>query len=366
MTRSGGTLADRLAERIRRDGPLGVDAYMTAALTDPQDGYYATHDPFGAAGDFVTAPEVSQMFGELIGAWCVERWHAIGRPAAFALVEFGPGRGTLMADLLRVTRHDDGFHAAMQLHLVETSTTLRAAQRTALGDAPATWHDTLDSLPHLPLLAIANEFVDALPIRQFERTPAGWCERRIDIDPAAPADRFRFVLAAAGDPGPLPAPTDAPVGTVAETCPAGRAFAGALANRLVADGGAALVVDYGYDRGYGDTLQAVRQHRYAPVLEAPGEADLTAHVDFAALAAAATGAGAAAHGPVTQETFLRALGIEARAAALAAAATPTQRRDIESALRRLIAPDEMGTLFKVLALTAPGQTVPAGFDSRDT
>ena len=355
-------LAGRLAERIRRDGPLSVADWMAAALTDPDDGYYIHRDPLGTAGDFVTSPEVSQMFGELIGAWCITGWHVMGRPGRVALVEFGPGRGTLMADLLRVAALDPGFRDALQVHLVEASPTLRAAQRATLDGVPVTWHDDLTGVPALPLLAVANEFVDALPVRQYERAPAGWCERLVDLDPAAgEPPGFRFTLGPPGDPGELPAPADAPVGALAEICPQGRAFAGALAGRLAADGGAALIVDYGYARGYGDTLQAVRRHRYAPFLDAPGEADLTAHVDFAALAAAAVAQGATAHGPIGQGAFLRALGIETRAAGLAAAATPAQRADIETALRRLIGDNEMGTLFKALALTAPQLPAPIGF-----
>jgi NADH dehydrogenase [ubiquinone] 1 alpha subcomplex assembly factor 7 len=358
-----GRLAGRLAARIRRHGPLSVADFMAAALTDPHDGYYTRREPFGTAGDFVTAPEISQMFGEMIGAWCVDCWQRMGRPPAFALAEFGPGRGTLMADLLRVAALDAGFRAALHVHLVETSPTLRAAQRAALDGTAVTWHDRPDTLPGLPLLAIANEFVDALPVRQFERTAAGWCERRVDVDgdggSAAPA--FRFVLSPPLDTGPLPAPADAPIGAIAETCPQGRALATALAARLVADGGAALLVDYGYASGFGDTLQAVRRHRFAPFLADPGEADLTAHVDFAALGAAATAAGAAVHGPVMQGDFLRALGIEARAAALAAQASPAQRDAIDSALRRLIGAREMGTLFKAVAFAAPELPAPAGF-----
>jgi NADH dehydrogenase [ubiquinone] 1 alpha subcomplex assembly factor 7 len=363
MTAQNAPLSQRLAARIRRDGPIGVDDFMRAALGDPQDGYYIRRDPLGSAGDFTTAPEVSQMFGELIGAWLIDRWHAIGRPAPFALVELGPGRGTLMADMLRVAALDPAFRDAARIHLVETSPALRDAQRRALGNTAATWCDDVETLPELPLLAVANEFFDALPVRQYERTPAGWCERRIDLAPAGAGPTFRFVLAPPGDPGPLPAPADAPVGAIAESSAEGRALAGALARRIVAHGGAALIVDYGYALGHGDTLQALRHHRYADFLAAPGSADLTAHVDFAALATAAEAAGARTHGPVTQSALLRALGIEARAATLAAAATPAQRSDIESALRRLIGDDEMGTLFKALALAAPGQPAPAGFPS---
>ena len=327
------------------------------------------------------------MFGEMIGAWCIDCWHRMGRPAPFALAEFGPGRGTLMADLLRIAAMDTEFRAAIRVHLVETSPTLRAAQRAALADVAVSWHDGIATLPRLPLLAIANEFVDALPVRQFERSAAGWCERLVDIDPAGAApEEFRFVLSAPLDPasdfividvflpafvdafgarrldpGALPAPADAPPGAIAEACPQGRTFAAELAGRIVADGGAALLVDYGYDHGHGDTLQAVRRHRFVPFLAAPGDADLTAHVDFAALATAAKAVGATVHGPVTQGEFLRMLGIETRAARLTAKAAPAQRAEIAGALRRLIADDEMGRLFRTIAFAAPGLPGLAGF-----
>ena len=357
-------LAVRLAERIRREGPLSVADYMAAALTDPDDGYYTRRDPLGTAGDFVTAPEISQMFGELIGAWCVGCWHGMGRPDPFALAELGPGRGTLMADILRVSALDPGFLSAARIHLVEASPVLQQSQRTALRDVPATWHRTCDGLPALPLLAVANEFLDALPVRQFEMTADGWRERLVDIVPDmadAGSPRFRFVLSAPLSPGALPVPDDAPAGTLAETCPQGRDLVSSLAGHIVAHGGATLIVDYGYDHGSGDTLQAVRAHRFANFLADPGSADLTAHVDFAALAAAATAAGARLHGVVGQGRFLRNLGIEARATVLKAGATAAQGRDIDAALRRLIADEEMGTLFKVMAIAAPALPEPAGF-----
>ena len=206
-------LAHRLAGHIQRDGPLSVADYMAAALTDPDDGYYTRRDPFGVVGDFVTAPEISQMFGEMIGAWCVDCWHGMGRPNRFALAELGPGRGTLMADILRVSSLDPGFRAAASIHLVEASPVLQAAQRSALPGLPVTWHQDCDDLPDKPLLLIANEFFDALPVRQFEMTDGGWCERRIDLIPS-PTDtatpRFRFVLSPPFVPGPLPASSDAP------------------------------------------------------------------------------------------------------------------------------------------------------------
>jgi len=367
-----------LQRRIALHGPLTVAQFMAEALLHPRYGYYTGADPLGAAGDFTTAPEISQMFGELIGLWCADTWERLGRPAPLALVELGPGRGTLMADALRASRMLPAFRDALSVHLVEASPLLRQRQAATLGSSglTPTWHDHLDSLPELPLLVIANEFFDALPIRQFERTAEGWCERLVDLAPpdfAAPQEpppegpppALRFVRERRpGAAGRLvsPALKDAPVGALAEVCPAGVSLMGALADRLCRHGGAALVIDYGY-RGpaLGDTLQAVRRHAYAPVLVDPGTADLTAHVDFGALAEAATAAGAHCFGPVSQGQFLTRLGIEARAATLRRRASPAQAREIDQALRRLRDEAEMGQLFQALAVTFPEIGCPAGF-----
>lgn len=343
-------LAVRLAERIRREGPISVADFMAVALTDPQHGYYTSRDPIGAAGDFTTAPEISQMFGELIGAWLVQCWHQIGQPAPFALVELGPGHGTLMADVARVAKRDPAFTTAAHIHLVEASPTLKAKQHSALAGLPVTWHAEVNKLPDMPMLLVANEFLDALPVRQFEKTRLGWCERRIDVIagvPGADAPAFRFVLSSPVEPGNLPATADAPIGTIAETCPQALSLTEFVTARIAARNGAALLIDYGYEGGSGDTLQAVRQHRFVECLAEPGSADLTAHVDFAAVRKIAMMAGGQVHGPVEQGRFLRALGIEARARNLRAAATSGQAQDIETALHRLIADEEMGTLFRV-------------------
>ena len=343
---------------------MTVATFMAEALGHPSHGYYMRRDPFGAAGDFVTAPEISQMFGELLGLWCAERWLVMGRPARVALVELGPGRGALMSDALRAARGVPGFLAAVSVHLVETSPALRAAQRATLAAAevPVAWHDGFDRVPPGPMLLLANEFLDALPIRQFVRMAAGWHERMIGWHD----DAFRFTVAPGRSPlasALSPAASGAPVGAVAELCPPAITLAGAVGARVRAEGGAALFVDYGHARSAaGDTLQAVRNHRHVPVLETPGEADITAHVDFQAVARAAGEAGAAVWGPVDQGTLLRRLGIETRAAALQRAA-PAKAAQIEAACRRLIAPAEMGTLFKALAIIAPGQTTPAGFET---
>jgi NADH dehydrogenase [ubiquinone] 1 alpha subcomplex assembly factor 7 len=334
---------------------------MAEVLTHPQLGYYSRQDPFGRDGDFITAPEVSQMFGELIGLWAVAGWQAQGAPNPFRLVELGPGRGTLMADALRAARLVPDFLAAAEIDLVEVSPSLRERQRQALAGQRVTWHERLDELPEQPLVLIANEFFDALPIRQFQQQRGCWHERVIGLNPTG--DGLVFGLA---PPLPEPAafdlPTGASEGAIAEHCPAGQAIAGEIARRLATRGGLALIIDYGYGAGEsGDTLQAVRRHDRHDVLEAPGKADLTAHVDFAALALTARAAGAAVHGPVTQGDFLSALGLAARAERLSAKATPSQARDIAAAKTRLVAPAEMGRLFKVLALTPTGAPTPAGF-----
>ncbi|MDH7639834.1 SAM-dependent methyltransferase [Sphingomonas sp. MAHUQ-71] len=312
--------------------------------------YYATRDPLGAAGDFTTAPEISQMFGELIGLWAADLWLRAGRPEA-AWVELGPGRGTLSADALRAMGKAG---LAPPVQLVETSPVLREAQaRTIPG---ATHHESIATLPtDRPLIVVANEFFDALPIHQIVRTDAGWRERMVDHDGE------RFVATVGEQRFDAVVPDVLRDGDVIETSPASVAILRDLAARIVAQGGALLAIDYGYEGPLaGNTLQALRHHRFADPFEAPGEQDLTAHVDFAALAEAARAEGAVAHQPTTQGALLEALGIQARATSLARAA-PSRQGEIETAWRRLCAPDAMGTLFKALAITAPGWPVPGGF-----
>jgi NADH dehydrogenase [ubiquinone] 1 alpha subcomplex assembly factor 7 len=359
-------LAERLRRRIALAGPITVSEYMAEALGDPAHGYYATRDPFGRTGDFVTAPEISQMFGELIGLWCAGVWADAGRPAPVSLVELGPGRGTLMADALRAARAMPGFLEAVRVNLVEMSPVLRRSQEAMLSNAPLAappaWLDRLADLPPGPMLLIANEFFDALPVRQFQRTERGWRERLVDWNEEE--SRFRPAVSLQAEPSGWlvpPALADAPAGSVAEISPAGLSLAADIGARLKADGLAALIVDYGHvGPAAGETLQAVRRHRYADPLEAPGEADLTAHVDFAALSQAAREAGAEAYGPLAQGEFLRRLGIETRADRLASEATPEQAHEVASGLRRLTEPDQMGRLFKALALAPPGLR-PPGF-----
>lgn len=351
-------LGGLIARRIALTGPISLADFMAEALGHPRLGYYRHATPVGAAGDFTTAPEISQMFGELLGAWVAERWLAMGRPAPVRLVELGPGRGTLMADALRATRGVPGFHAALDLHLVETNEPMRAAQRNALrGFAPGivpTWHERFDTVPEGPLLLVANEFFDALPVRQFHRTPRGWVERMVGIDENG---ALRLALAPGLSPFARLLP-EAAVDAEAEICEAGQALAAAIGDRIARHGGWALIIDYsGEMAGRAASLQAVRSHRGADILDRPGETDLSAHVDFAALAKAS---GVAAFGPVGQGAFLRELGIAERSEALKRKATPEQARTIDAASVRLIAPDQMGTLFRVLAL-GDGKSAPVGF-----
>jgi SAM-dependent MidA family methyltransferase len=349
------TLAALLRDRIAAEGPIGVADYMALCLGHPEHGYYMTRDPFGAAGDFTTAPEVSQMFGELVGLALALAWEEQGRPDPFVLAELGPGRGTLMMDALRATRRVPGFHAAARLWLVEMSPVLRAAQAARLAPHAPIRAERFADLPDAALFLVANEFFDALPVRQFLRTHRGWQERQVAL---AGDGRLRFAARAGAPPPRLG--RDAPEGTVVELCPAGEALAGEIGTRLAARGGLALVIDYGAWQGSVDTLQAVSRHRHVDPLADPGGADLTAHVTFSALVAAATANLARAFPLVTLGEWLMRLGIGERAEALARAA-PARREEIMGQLDRLTGHEAMGRLFKVLALTGPGAPVPPGF-----
>jgi NADH dehydrogenase [ubiquinone] 1 alpha subcomplex assembly factor 7 len=357
-------LARALRRRILEAGPLTVAEFMQAALTDPEHGYYTKQDPFGVGGDFTTAPEISQMFGELIGLWCCVAWQAMDRPDPFSLVELGPGRGTLMADALRAAAAAPGFADAARLHLVEKSPALRARQADALEAFAPTWHEALETVPEGPVILVANEFFDALPVRQFVRAAGGWCERLVDAEPGPEADAdagFQFGLSPPlAEPSLVPEDLcDAPVGSVFEVSTQAARIMEAVARRVAGHGGAALVFDYGHAASaIGETLQAVRGHRFHDLLADPGDADLTAHVDFGALARAAEDAGARVLGPVPQGAFLERLGLAARADALLAHATPAQATDIRAAYQRLTDAQAMGTLFKALAVTRPGLAVP--------
>ena len=341
-------LAERLARAITLAGPISIAQFMAAANAH----YYATRDPLGSGGDFTTAPEISQMFGELIGLWCADLWDRAGRPD-IGWVELGPGRGTLAADALRAMATAG---LTPPVHFVETSPVLRAAQA---GRVPgATWHDDISTLPDdRPLIVIANEFFDALPIRQLVRAANGWFERLV-----ACQDVLFLPIPGKQVPDAIIPPElrEAPPGSVIETSPAGVAVMRGLAQRVTAQGGAVLAIDYGYEGpAIGDTLQAVRAHAFANPFETPGDQDLTAHVDFATLAAAARAEGALVLGPVGQGAFLEALGIDARAAALAARA-PDRADSIAADRARLTAADAMGNLFKALAVASPAWPEPAG------
>ena len=346
-------LACLLAERIREAGPITVADYMAECLLHPVHGYYSTRDPFGAGGDFTTAPEISQMFGELLGLALAQAWLDRGSPAPFTLAELGPGRGTLMADILRATKGVPGFHAAAQVTLVEASPHLRKVQAVTLSGHAPRWFDRAEDLPEAPLFLIANEFLDALPIRQFQRGPDGWQERLVGLR----NDALVFGLSA-----PLPevpdtvAFRDAPEAALVEDCLSARLIVAETARRIARYGGVAYWIDYGGWRSQGDTLQALRKHAFDDPLAHPGEADLTAHVDFEPLAALAP-----AYAFATQSAVLTRLGIDARAERLAQSLSGAALESHLAAHRRLTQPGEMGSLFKVLAVTSAGAPPPPGF-----
>lgn len=354
-------LTARLKERIARDGPLSVADYMQACLADESAGYYMARDTIGAAGDFITAPEISQIFGELLGAWAAAVWRAMGEPLPVTVAELGPGRGTLMADALRAWRSVPRLSQGVALALVETSPRLRAAQQAALRASAVQvhWYDRLEEVPHGPLILIANEFLDALPIRQVVRRGGYWRERRVTIGRDG---GFAFCDAEpAGAESGVSLP-DAPEGAIVEIRPAMQRLAAELAERASEAPLAALFVDYGHgETGLGDTLQAVRRHRYADPLDAPGESDLTAHVDFAALRRVADGRRLNVYGPLPQGEFLLKLGLGLRRDRLLAQATPAQREAVESGAARLVDPRQMGMLFKAMAVTSAGLAPPPPF-----
>ncbi len=361
-------LGRKIIDLIGLNGPISVADYFALCLGDPDHGYYRTQEPFGPGGDFTTAPEISQLFGELIGIFLILAWQADDRPGTVQVVEIGPGRGTLMADLQRVMAGlQPDLAAAATFHLVETSPRLRDRQQKTLADGGRQnrWHEDLETVPAGYTLLVANELLDAIPMRQFVMGPDGFRERVVTVTP----DRtlaFASGIATIGAER-IPGGENAPDGTVFETAPARNAIVERIADRVTTGGGAALLIDYGHlQSAFGDTLQAVRNHRYEDVLQSPGKADLTSHVDFAAAGEAARGCGAHVPPPLTQGAFLLELGLLQRAGALGADKSPQARRAIQQSVDRLAGSGEnqMGSLFKVLCIMGSDKVIPP-FKSAD-
>ncbi len=345
---------------VAEEGAITVERYMELALAHPEHGYYMNRDPFGASGDFTTAPEISQMFGELIGLWSAEVWNLMGRPRPLRFIELGPGRGTMMSDALRAARIVPDFRAAIDVTLIETSPALAEIQHETLltAGAPIAWAPSFAEAPEGPAIVIGNEFLDALPVRQYVRSNNRWRERMVWADKSG---ELAFA------PGRHPEPfiqVAAEEGDIIETCPAAHLLVYELAGRLVRQGGLALFIDYGHIvTSLGDTLQAVRGHRMVDPLVEPGECDITAHVDFAAMARSARAAGAAVYGPIDQGDFLRDIGIDTRTQALAER-SPERAQEFEQARRRLVGKDvgEMGGLFKAMVIANRNLPAPPGFE----
>ena len=361
-------LQSEIKKLIKSSGPMPVWRYMELCLTHPNYGYYISRDPLGREGDFTTSPEVSQMFGELLGLWVGSVWKAIGSPSLLRLIELGPGRGTLMADALRALRVLPPLYQALSIHLVEINPVLREKQKAALsGVRIIAWHDSLDQVPNGPAVILANEYFDVLPIHQALKRETGWHERTVEID-----DGGKLAFGFAGEPMPRfevllpPLVRAAPIGAVFEWRSDTEIMK--IATRVRDQRGAALIIDYGHIRSdAGDTFQAIARHSFADPLKNPGQADVTAHVDFQALARAAEDLGARVHGPVPQGEFLKWIGIETRAVTLMAKASLEVSEDISSALKRLTGDGRgaMGSMFKVLAVSEPGLTSLAGLSGQE-
>jgi len=354
-------LGEDIKTLIRLEGPISVERYMTMALSDPRYGYYMTRDPFGEKGDFTTSPEISQIFGELLGLWCADLWLRMGSPHAISLVELGPGRGTLMQDALRAMKRIKGLLQSVQVTLVETSPTLRKAQQNLLEtfDLPIQWHNDVSSLPQLPTLLIANEFFDALPVRHYQMHNGKWHERLVGLNQH---DELTFGLAREPEAALI---IEADEGSILERNLVGERIMHDLSAHIAQYGGAGIAIDYGHSQsGMGETLQALHHHRFVDPLEEPGEADLTTHVDFERLLDIARRQGNAISGPIVQADFLEALGIRQRGAALLKSAHSDQAKAIMSGLDRLMdrAPKQMGSLFKVISFYHPEMPKPAGFN----
>ena len=353
-------LGDEIKSMIRSQGPITVERYMELALAHPEFGYYMNRDPFGASGDFTTSPEISQMFGELIGLWAAEVWVAMGSPNPVRLIELGPGRGTLMSDALRAARIVPEFRAALDVTLIETSPKLAEVQYETLAHsgAPIAWQPSLAEAPDGPAIVIGNEFLDALPVRQYVMSGGRWRERTVRLDPGG---ELAFGVSRDAEPGIPPAGEE---GDILEINPTGHRLVYELSARLARQGGAALFVDYGHVvTGVADTLQALKDHRPVSALHEPGEADITAHVDFAAMSRSARAAGAAVFGPIDQGDFLTVLGLASRAKALSER-SPDRAEEFEGAHQRLVGKGEgeMGALFKAMAICNLTLPTPPGFD----
>ncbi len=358
-----GRLKSIIKDKIRANGPMTMADYMALCLGHPQYGYYMTRDPLGAAGDFTTAPEISQMFGEMIGMWLADLWMKMGSPSEFVLLECGPGRGTLMADILRTTAGLSGFHAAKKLYLMEMSPVLKSIQKRNLDKYDATWIDDLSALPSsIPVFIIANEFLDALPVHQLSKRNGLWHERFVDVQD----DAFHIVEKPVDEmlikhipPKIFHEQKDG----VFEISSILNQYVNSVNNLLIKQGGLALFVDYGHtETAMGDTLQAMKSHRFVDIFDTAGSCDLTAHVDFENIAMLSWANDIIVHGPTTQGAFLKQLGIEVRAERLMSGANDHQRNNIMSALERLIDTKHMGSLFKVMALCSDPNLKIEGFD----
>lgn len=360
-------LEDIIKKKIRAQGPMNLADYMALCLGHPDHGYYMTRDPFGAKGDFTTAPEISQMFGEMIGAWIVDTWDRMGSPEKFILLECGPGRGTLMVDILRATKNVELFHNAMQLHLLESSSILKKLQAENLAQFDANWHDDLSTLPQgLPMIVIANEFLDALPVRQMILRDTGWKENVVNLDindtlclhEIEADDEMKSALAPYLIPPKVGERVEVPVGP--------KSFLNDLINIIDKQSFTGLFIDYGFIHNVaGDTVQAMKKHAYCGILTTPGEADITAHVNFSEISQIGLSHNMTVHGPVPQGDFLTRLGISIRALHLMENADVLQRREIEASLKRLTGKNteanEMGALFKVIAFSSNPDINLAGF-----
>jgi NADH dehydrogenase [ubiquinone] 1 alpha subcomplex assembly factor 7 len=353
-------LLEIIKARILTEGPMDLGEYMTLCLSHIEHGYYMTRDPLGVGGDFTTAPEISQLFGEMIGVWLADVWAQMGKPSEFVLLECGPGRGTLMADILRSTKKVSGFHEAAQVHLMEISSVLMESQSKTLTGYDTRWISDLTQLDSpSPVLVVANEFLDALPVRQLERKGAEVFERMVSLLP----DQSLGITLKPIDDHLAPNIKGGSGDGIIEISPVLNQFMRAITNLLKKQKGAALFIDYGHAKtGMGDTIQAVRSHRFENIFDTPGHADLTAHIDFENVKNIAKTEGCTTHGAVSQGGFLRALGIEVRAQMLKFGVSDEQAEQIESGLNRLIDTEQMGILFKVIALCDDPKITPAGFD----